>query len=116
MQAPVLPLNGIVSGDFHRRRRQSMEAFKTSRRAWCLAGITTRMRFIAIAAFASLLATGFVAEAQAQDGSSTIVVRARGTAGGESITLRVDGTDVATWVLTTSYQTYSASTSLTGGI
>ncbi len=93
-----------------------MEAFKTSRRAWCLAGITTRMRFIAIAAFASLLATGFVAEAQAQDGSSTIVVRARGTAGGESITLRVDGTDVATWVLTTSYQTYSASTSLTGGI
>lgn len=42
-------------------------------------------------------------------GSSTIVVRARGTQGSETIDLRVNNTTVATWTLTTSYQNYSAS-------
>lgn len=95
-----------------------MEAFKTSRSAWYLAWLmpTTRILTIALASLAALFATGFVTQADAQSGSSTIVVRARGTAGGESITLRVDNSSVATWSLTTSYQTFSASTSLTGGI
>jgi arabinoxylan arabinofuranohydrolase len=93
-----------------------MEAFKTSKRAWCFEWVTTSARIltIAVAALAALFATGFVTEAEAQ--SSSIVVRARGTAGGESITLRVDNSNVATWALTTSYQTYSASTSLPGDI
>jgi arabinoxylan arabinofuranohydrolase len=63
-----------------------------------------------------LLFTGFVTEARAQSGSNTIVVRARGTAGGESITLRVDNSNVATWTLTTSYQSFSATTSLNGAV
>jgi hypothetical protein len=49
-------------------------------------------------------------------GSKTIVVRARGTAGGESITLRVNNQYVATWTLGTSMQNYTASTTLSGGI
>jgi endo-1,4-beta-xylanase len=49
-------------------------------------------------------------------GSKTIVVRARGTAGGESITLRVNNTAVQSWTLGTSMQSYSATTSLSGGI
>ena len=58
---------------------------------------------------------GFATEASAQS-SSTIVVRARGTAGSESITLRVNNTNVATWTLTTSLQNYTASTTLTGNV
>ena len=69
-----------------------------------------------IFALAALLLSGFVTEANAQGGSSSIVVRARGTAGTESITLRVNNTNVATWTLSTSFQTYSASTSLAGGV
>jgi hypothetical protein len=49
-------------------------------------------------------------------GSTSITVRARGTAGGESITLRVNNQDVQTWTLGTGMQNYSASTSLSGGI
>ncbi len=67
-------------------------------------------------ALAALLLTGFVTEARAQSGSSTIVVRARGAAGGESITLRVDNSNVATWTLTTTYQTFSATTNLNGSV
>src|SRR5688500_11068339 len=67
-------------------------------------------------ALAALLLSGFLTEASAQSGSSTIVVRARGTAGGESITMRVDSSNVATWTLSTSYQSFSASTNLNGGI
>ena len=48
-------------------------------------------------------------------GSNSITVRARGTAGGESITLRVNNQDVQTWTLSTSMQNYTASTSLSGG-
>ena len=66
-------------------------------------------------ALAALFMMGFATEASAQ-GSSTIVVRARGTAGSESITLRVNNTNVATWTLSTSFQNYSASTNLTGGV
>ena len=56
-------------------------------------------------ALAALLLIGFVTQANAQSGSNTIVVRARGTAGSESITLRVDNSNVATWTLSTSFQT-----------
>lgn len=49
-------------------------------------------------------------------GNKTIVVRARGTAGGESISLRVNNTNVATWSLSTSMQNFTATTSLSGGI
>jgi GH35 family endo-1,4-beta-xylanase len=69
-----------------------------------------------IVALMVLFGTGVVTEAVAQSGSSTIVVRARGTAGGESISLRVDSATVATWSLTTSYQSFSATTNLSGGI
>ncbi|HET9472480.1 MAG TPA: carbohydrate-binding domain-containing protein, partial [Steroidobacteraceae bacterium] len=69
-----------------------------------------------IMALTVLLLTGFVTEASAQSGSSSIVVRARGTAGGESITLRVDNSNVATWTLTSSFQTFSATTNLNGTV
>ena len=49
-------------------------------------------------------------------GSKTIVVRARGVAGGESISLRVNNTNVQTWTLTTAMQNYTATTPLSGGI
>jgi arabinoxylan arabinofuranohydrolase len=65
---------------------------------------------------AILFLAGFVNQASAQSGSSSIVVRARGTAGGESITLRVANSNVATWTLTTAYQTFSASTTLSGAV
>jgi GH35 family endo-1,4-beta-xylanase len=71
---------------------------------------------LALAALAALFLTGFVTDAKAQSGSSSIVVRARGTAGGESITLRVANSNVATWTLTTAYQTFSASTNLSGAV
>jgi GH35 family endo-1,4-beta-xylanase len=73
---------------------------------------TLRILAVGIVAIATL-ATGFISEAYAQ--SHSIVVRARGTAGSESITLRVDNVNVATWTLTTSFQNYTASTTLTGG-
>ncbi len=78
-------------------------------------GPSARNRFTALALAAMLLA-GFGAEALAQTGSNTIVVRARGTAGGESITLRVDNSNVATWTLGTGYQSYSATTNLNGTV
>jgi hypothetical protein len=49
-------------------------------------------------------------------GSKTIVVRARGTVGGESITLRVNNQNVQTWTLGTGMNNYTATTSLSGGI
>ena len=67
-------------------------------------------------ALAAFFLIGFVTEASAQSGSSTVVVRARGVAGGESITLRVANSNVATWTLTTTYQTFSASTTLAGAV
>ena len=48
-------------------------------------------------------------------GTNNITVRARGTGGGEQIRLRVNNTIVQTWTLSTSYQDFSASTSLSGG-
>ena len=63
-----------------------------------------------------LMLGGLSTVASAQSGNSSIMVRARGTAGGESITLRVDNSNVATWTLTTSYQTFSASTNLSGSV
>jgi GH35 family endo-1,4-beta-xylanase len=73
----------------------------------------TRMLVIATLA---LFGTGFFTEAIAQGSGSTIVVRARGTAGGESISLRVGSSNVATWSLTTSYQNFTATTSLSGAV
>jgi len=49
-------------------------------------------------------------------GTKSFTVRARGTAGGESIQLRVNNQTVQTWTLTTAMQNYTASTSLSGGI
>jgi GH35 family endo-1,4-beta-xylanase len=71
-------------------------------------------RTLAIAMLA-LFGTGFVTQANAQS-TNSIVVRARGVAGGESITLRVGSSNVATWSLTTSYQNLSASTSASGAV
>ncbi|MBK8186385.1 MAG: glycoside hydrolase family 11 protein [Cellvibrio sp.] len=48
-------------------------------------------------------------------GGKTIVVRARGTAGGETISLKIGNTTVATWNLTTSMANYTVSTSAAGG-
>jgi endo-1,4-beta-xylanase len=48
-------------------------------------------------------------------GGKTIVVRARGTTGGESITLKVNNTAVRTWTLSTSMNNYTVSTNLSGG-
>ena len=76
---------------------------------------TSKSDFRRLIVFAALLMTGFAADAIAQS-SSSILVRARGTAGGESITLRVNNTNVATWTLTTSLQNYNASTTLTGNV
>ena len=49
-------------------------------------------------------------------GTKSFTVRARGTAGGESITLRVNNQNVQTWTLNTTMTNYTASTSLSGGI
>jgi hypothetical protein len=49
-------------------------------------------------------------------GNKSFTVRARGTTGGESITLRVNNQNVQTWTLGTSMTNYTASTSLSGGI
>ena len=49
-------------------------------------------------------------------GSKSFTVRARGTAGGETIQLRVNNQTVESWTLGTSMQNYTASTTLSGGI
>jgi GH35 family endo-1,4-beta-xylanase len=74
--------------------------------------------FLAHAALAltALYIASFAPAVNAQSGSNSIVVRARGVAGSESITLRVDNSNVATWTLTTGYLTYSASTNLNGAV
>lgn len=48
--------------------------------------------------------------------SYNISVRARGTSGSEQIRLKVGGTTIATWTLTTSMATRTASTTQSGGI
>jgi endo-1,4-beta-xylanase len=45
----------------------------------------------------------------------TIAVRARGTSGQESVTLRIGGTAVRTWTLGTTMSTYTVSTTASGG-
>lgn len=50
----------------------------------------------------------------ASGGNKTIVVRAKGVAGGESISLKVNNTTVQTWTLTTTMTSYTATTSLSG--
>lgn len=48
--------------------------------------------------------------------SKTIVVRARGTNGSESIQLQVNNSTIQTWTLGTSMQNYTATTTASGGI
>jgi GH35 family endo-1,4-beta-xylanase len=74
---------------------------------------TMKIFGVGMMAITALFMTGLVSEAEAQ--SSTIVVRARGTAGSESITLRVNNVNVTSWTLTTSFRDYSVATNLTGG-
>ncbi|WP_250464689.1 endo-1,4-beta-xylanase [Microbulbifer litoralis] len=49
-------------------------------------------------------------------GESTVLVRALGTTGTESITLRVGGTDVQSWTLSTAMADYTATTELSGDV
>jgi len=58
---------------------------------------------------------GSGSSSSASGGNKTVVVRARGVAGGESISLKVNNTTVQTWTLTTSMTNYTATTSLSGG-
>jgi arabinoxylan arabinofuranohydrolase len=93
-----------------------MDVIETSN-AGVRRGIRTSLAkflFTGALALAALVLSGFLTEASAQSGSSTLVVRARGTAGTESISLRVGNTNVATWTLSTAYQTFNASTTLAG--
>jgi len=80
-----------------------------------MAGLKMRRLAPWVIVFTALFMMGLATEASAQS-SSSIVVRARGTAGSESISLRVNNSNVATWTLTTSLQDYSASTTLTGNV
>ena len=48
--------------------------------------------------------------------SYSILVRAKGVAGDEQITLKINNTEIKTWTLSDSYQDYLASTALTGEI
>lgn len=59
--------------------------------------------------------SGGGSSSSAASGSKTIVVRARGVAGGESISLKVNNTVVRTWTLTTTMTNYTATTNLAGG-
>jgi arabinoxylan arabinofuranohydrolase len=94
-----------------------MDAIKTGKeKGWIGLAESIRKIFVNRVMLALLLMAGLMTEASAQSGSNTIVVRARGVAGGESITLRVANSNVATWTLTTGYQTFSASTSLSGTV
>jgi GH35 family endo-1,4-beta-xylanase len=94
-----------------------MDAIETRNDEGCreLAGLRMRSLAAAVVVFVALFMMGLATEASAQS-SSSIVVRARGTAGSESITLRVNNTNVATWTLTTSLQNYNASTTLSGNV
>ena len=65
---------------------------------------------------ASSTSTSSSAISSTANGSKTIVVRARGTTGQESITLKVNNTAVKTWTLTTSMADYTATSSATGGV
>ena len=49
-------------------------------------------------------------------GTKSFTVRAKGVAGGESITLKVNNQAVQTWTLNTTMNNYTASTSLSGAI
>lgn len=59
--------------------------------------------------------SGGGSSSSAASGSKTIVVRAKGSAGGESITLSVNGTAVGTKTLTTTMTNYTFTTNLSGG-
>ncbi len=59
--------------------------------------------------------SGGGSSSSAPSGNKTIVVRARGTAGGEQIRLKVNNTTVQTWTLSTTMSNYTVSTNLSGG-
>ena len=48
-------------------------------------------------------------------GSKTVVMRARGTAGGEAISFKVNNATIASWTLGTSMNNYTVTTSASGG-
>lgn len=92
-----------------------MEQASIKAGCWNWIAAPARLMTLATISIVALIGTGLFTQAEAQS-NSTIVVRARGTAGSESISLRVDSANVATWTLTTSYQDYTATTSLTGNV
>lgn len=59
---------------------------------------------------------GFGQVSAGSSGDNTIVVRARGTNGSESIQLRVNNATINTWTLSTSYQNYTATTTSSGAV
>lgn len=59
---------------------------------------------------------GYFGERGSSGDGNTIVVRARGTSGQESITLRINNNDIQTWTLSTDMQNYTVSTDAAGGI
>ncbi len=59
--------------------------------------------------------SGSGSSSSTSSGNKTIVVRARGVVGGESISLKVNNTTVQTWALTTTMSDYTATTALSGG-
>jgi hypothetical protein len=68
------------------------------------------------AAASTTTTSGYTTTTSGGTGSNTIVVRARGTEGGEHIYVSVDGSQIADFDLSTSYQNYSASTNNSGDI
>ncbi|MBN2019324.1 MAG: hypothetical protein JW749_03785, partial [Sedimentisphaerales bacterium] len=70
-----------------------------------------QLAFLSSITMVVLLVAGLIASPAC---AVTIGVRARGTAGSESINLTVGGSTIATWTLTTSMATRTATTSLSG--
>jgi endo-1,4-beta-xylanase len=58
---------------------------------------------------------GSSSSAPSNGGGKTIVVRARGTTGQETISLKVNNTVVGSWTLSTGMNNYTATTNLSGG-
>ncbi|PUA27847.1 MAG: 1,4-beta-xylanase [Cellvibrio sp. 79] len=59
--------------------------------------------------------SGGGSSSSAASGSKTLVVRAKGVGGGEIVSLKVNGTTVQSWTLTSTMTNYTATTSLAGG-
>ena len=96
----------------HQRRRRPRRAGGLHHRQWDNPPVgepepatpgSTRMAVAVAAPTANgCIATARLHTAHVSNSANSIVVRARGTAGTESVSLRIDNTNVATWTLTTS--------------